>query len=51
MPKLHWVCPKCGSEMIVLAIITNHEEVNKIFNHLRKNKSPPFDNKQLPDAS
>jgi hypothetical protein len=51
MPKLHCVCPKCGSEMVVLAITTNPEEVHKILNHLRKNKSPPFDNKTEPEAS
>jgi len=45
------ICPKCGSEMVVLAIITNPEEVLKILNHLRKNKSPPFDNKSHPEAS
>ena len=45
------ICPKCGSEMAVLAIITNPEEVHKILNHLRKNKSPPFDNKSHPEAS
>ncbi len=45
------ICPKCGSEMIVLAIITNSEEILKILNHLRKNKSPPFDNKDQPVAS
>ena len=39
------ICTKCGSEIVVLAIITNPEEVHKILNHLRKNKSPPFDNK------
>ncbi len=45
------ICLKCGSEMVVLAIITNPEEVHKILNHLRKNKSPPFDNKTHPEAS
>ena len=45
------ICPKCGSEMVVLAIITNPEEVHKILNHPRKNKSPPFDNKTQPEAS
>jgi hypothetical protein len=45
------ICPKCGSEMAVLAIITNPEEVHKILNHLRKNKSPPFDNKTQPEVS
>jgi hypothetical protein len=39
------ICPECGSEMAVLAIITNPEAVHKILNHLRKNKSPPFDKK------
>jgi len=45
------ICPKCGSEMAVLTIITNPEEVHKILNHLRKNKSPPFDNKSHPEVS
>ncbi len=45
------ICTKCGSEMVVLAIITNLEEVQKILNHLRKNKSPPFDNKTQLETS
>ncbi len=45
------ICPKCGSEMVVLAIITNPEEVHKILTHLRKNRSPHFDNKSHPEAS
>ncbi len=45
------ICPKCGSEMAVLAIITNPEEIQKILTHLRNNKSPPFDNKTQPEAS
>ena len=45
------ICPKCGFEMAVLAIITNPEEIQKILTHLRKNKSPPFDNKSHPEAS
>ena len=36
------VCPKCGSEMKILAIITDYYEINKILKHLVKiNKSPP----------
>ncbi len=45
------ICPKCGFEMAVLAIITNPEEIQKILTHLRKNKSPPFDNKSHLEAS
>ena len=45
------ICTKCGSEMAVLVIITNPEEVHKILNHLRKNKSPTFDNKTQPETS
>ncbi|GAJ22053.1 unnamed protein product [marine sediment metagenome] len=45
------ICSKCGFEMAVLAIITNPEEVHKILNHLRKNKSPPFDIKTQPEVS
>jgi len=37
--------------MTVLAIITNPEKIYKILDHLRKNKSPPFDNKSHPEAS
>jgi hypothetical protein len=37
--------------MLVLAIITNPEEIQKILNQLRKNKFPPFDNKTQPEAS
>ena len=29
----------------------NPEEIQKILNHLRKNKFPPFDNKTQPEAS
>ncbi|KKL05022.1 hypothetical protein LCGC14_2610220, partial [marine sediment metagenome] len=45
------ICTKCGSEMAVLAIITNPEEVQKILNHLMKNKSPPFDKKTQLETS
>jgi hypothetical protein len=37
--------------MVVLAIITNPEEIQKILTHLRKNRSPPFDNKSHLEAS
>ena len=37
------ICPKCQNEMKVISIITNADEIKKIFNHLRKNKAPPFD--------
>jgi len=36
------ICPKCGSEMRVMAIITDPLEVNKILNHLLKiGRLPP----------
>lgn len=43
------VCPKCGHEMRVIAIITGpveckHSlEVNKILEWLKRNNAPPFD--------
>ena len=38
------VCPKCQSEMKIVAIIMNVDEIQKILNHLKRNKSPPFSN-------
>jgi hypothetical protein len=36
------VCPKCGSEMKILAVIMDSYEINKILQHLVKtNKAPP----------
>jgi hypothetical protein len=37
------VCPKCGSEMKVVAVITVPSEVNKILECLKRNNAPPFD--------
>ena len=37
------VCPKCQSEMKVIAVITEYDEIQKILACLKKNKSPPFD--------
>jgi len=37
------VCPKCGQEMRVIAIITDPYEVNKILECLKRNNAPPFD--------
>ena len=37
------VCPKCGSEMKVVAVITDLSEVNKILECLKRNNAPPFD--------
>lgn len=35
------VCTKCGSEMKILAVITDSYEINKILKHLMKiNKAP-----------
>jgi hypothetical protein len=37
-----FVCPKCGIEMKILAIIMDPYEINKILKHLVKtNKAPP----------
>ena len=35
------VCPKCGSEMRVIAVIRNPPEIRKILKHLRKLGRPP----------
>ena len=35
------VCPKCGSEMKVIAIIQEPEEIKRILRHLVKQKRPP----------
>ena len=35
------VCPKCGSEMRVIAVIRNPPEIRKILKHLRKIGRPP----------
>ncbi len=35
------VCGRCGSPMRVLVIITDPEELNKIFRHLVKTGKPP----------
>ena len=35
------VCPRCASEMRVLAVITNAAEVKKILRHLIKIGCPP----------
>ncbi len=35
------VCPKCGSEMRVIAVIQNISEIRKILKHLRKIGHPP----------
>ena len=37
------VCTKCGSEMKIIAVITDPSEVNKIFECLKRNHAPPFD--------
>jgi hypothetical protein len=38
-----FICPKCQSEMKVIAVITDYDEIQKILSYLKKNKSPPFD--------
>jgi len=36
------VCPRCGAEMKILAVITDTHEVKKILKHLVKTgKAPP----------
>ena len=36
------VCPKCGSEMRVIAVIKNVGEIKKILKHLKKiGRDPP----------
>jgi len=50
MSKLHLVYPKCGSEMKVIAVITDPFEVNKILEYLKRNNAPPFD-KEVTKAS
>lgn len=37
------ICPKCQSEMKVIAVITDYDDIQKILACLKKNKSPPFD--------
>jgi len=37
------ICPQCGHEMKVLAVITDPHEVQKILECLKRNKEPPFD--------
>jgi hypothetical protein len=57
MPKLHVICPKCGYEMRVIAIITGHGkckhslEVNKILECLKRNNVPPFDKVEIKVSS
>jgi len=41
------ICPKCGSEMKVIAIITNLQEVDKILECLKRNNAPPFDKVEI----
>ena len=38
------VCPRCGEKMRVLAAITDRQEIQRILEHLRRNKAPPYDN-------
>ena len=44
-----FVCPRCGSEMKVIAVIQDAEEIKKILAHLVKiGRSPPgFDPAQM----
>jgi len=35
------VCPKCGSEMRIIAVIRNPPEIRKILKHLKKIGRPP----------
>ena len=37
-----YICPKCGSEMKVIAVIRETSEIKKILRHLKKvNRAPP----------
>ena len=43
-----FVCPRCGSEMKILAVITDTHEVKKILKHLVKTgKAPPGVDKSM----
>jgi len=44
------ICPQCGYEMKVIAVITYPFEVNKILKCLKRNNAPPFD-KEVTKAS
>lgn len=35
------VCPYCGSEMKVIAIIQDRDEIQKIIKHLKNKRAPP----------
>jgi len=37
------ICLKCGSEMKIIAVITDPSEVDKILECLKRNHAPPFD--------
>jgi hypothetical protein len=47
------ICPKCGHEMRVIAIINDpgeckhSHEVNKILECLKRNNAPPFDKVEI----
>lgn len=41
------ICPKCGQEMRVVAIIIDPYEVNKILECLKRNNAPPFDKVEI----
>ncbi len=36
-----FLCPKCGSEMRVIAVIQNTAEIKRIMKHLKKVGRPP----------
>ncbi len=36
-----FICPKCGSEMKVIAVIQEREEIRRILRHLVKHGRPP----------
>ena len=38
-------CPLCKSEMKIIAVIIDPDEIKKILSCLKKNKSPPFSEK------
>jgi len=36
-----FICPKCGSEMKIVAVIQDKSAIEKIISHLEKKRAPP----------
>ena len=45
------ICPKCQSEMKVISVIFDKDEIKKILVCLKKNKAPPFDKIELQEEA